>query len=53
MPHNVIGEVVAQVAQEATEVAVKKVHREIGWRGCLLLTMIIVGIGVGLYFALR
>ena len=53
MPHNIIGEVVVQAAQEATEVAVKKVHREIGWKGCLLLTTAIFGIGVGLYFALR
>ena len=53
MPHEIIGEAVAQVAQGAAEVAVDEVHRKFGWKGCVLLTVIVMAIGAGLYFVLR
>jgi hypothetical protein len=53
MPHEIIGEAVVQVAQGAAEIAVDEVHRKFGWKGCLTLTAIIVGIGAGLFFTLR
>lgn len=53
MPHEILGEVVGQVAQGAAEVALDEVRKKFGWKGCLVLTMIILGIGVGIYFLIR
>ena len=53
MPHEIIGEVVEQVVQGAAEVTVDKVHKEFGWKGCLILSALVISLGVGLYFVLR
>ena len=53
MPHEIIGDVVGQVVQGVSEVAVDEVHRKFGWKGCLLVIGAI-GISIaGLYFVLR
>jgi hypothetical protein len=53
MPHEIIGEAVGQVVQGAAEVAVDKVHRKFGWKGCLVLTLIAAALGVGVFLILR
>ncbi len=52
MPHEFIGELVAEAAKLAIEVGTEKVHRRWGLKGCLTVTSAIVALVILLLWVL-